>query len=37
MKEQYSALELELIAFENTDVIVTSYGDDNNDTAKEAP
>ena len=33
MKEQYSDLELEMIVFENTDVIVTS----NDDTYKEAP
>lgn len=33
MKEQYSDLELEMIVFENTDVIVTSE----NDTYQEAP
>ena len=33
MKEQYSDLELEMIVFENTDVIVTSK----DDTYQEAP
>ena len=33
MKEQYSDLELEMIVFENTDVIVAS----NDDTYREAP
>ena len=33
MKERYSDLELEMIVFENTDVIVTSE----NDTYQEAP
>ena len=37
MKEKYDDLELELIAFDTTDVIVTSCVNDNNDTYQDAP